>query len=73
MHSGIDVEGVMLPETGLEAVRLDLEHATDEIGPGVALMAETSLDAALECRPDRVPSQLSAIPTFSPYTHMKRK
>ena len=42
-HSGIDMKGMMLPESGVEAVRLHLEHTTKEIGPGVAMLVVTSL------------------------------
>ena len=31
-HRGINMKGVMLPETGMEAVRQHLEHVTKEIG-----------------------------------------
>ena len=37
------MKGMMLPETGVEAVRLHLEHTTKEIGPGVAMLVVTSL------------------------------
>ena len=41
MYSGVDVEGMILPETGLEADRLNLGHVTKEIGPGVAVTVVT--------------------------------
>ena len=42
MHSGVDVEGVILPKTGLEADRLNLGHVTEQSRQGVAVTVVTS-------------------------------
>ena len=42
-HSEIDMKWVALQKNGRKAMRSRLEHAPKEIGPGLAMMAVTSL------------------------------
>ena len=42
IHGGVDVVGVMLPDTGLEAKRLNLGHITEQSRHGVAVTVVTS-------------------------------